>query len=258
MPPSLSELEDLARQAGAILREGYGQIHQISHKGITDLVTEMDHRSETLIIDTIRRDHPQHCLITEESGSLAGDVENCWYIDPLDGTVNYAHNIPIFCVSMAFASHNSVLLGVIYDPMRDELFSAERGKGAMLNGEPIHVSDADELIQSLLVTGFPYDLWETPRNNLDLFSYFSRRSQGVRRLGSAALDLAYIAAGRFDGYWEVSLKTWDIAAGMLIAREAGAIATRIDGDPNFLVSPNSVLAATPKLYPHMLAVLKDV
>jgi myo-inositol-1(or 4)-monophosphatase len=257
MPPTLEELQDLARQAGAILRAGYGKAHQIGHKGVTDLVTEMDHRAEDAIIAAIRRRYPQHSLVTEESGSLAGDAENCWYVDPLDGTVNYAHHIPIFCVSLAYASHNSVLLGVIYDPMREELFSAERGKGATLNGEPIHVSDSETLIDSLLVTGFPYDLWKTPRNNLDHFSAFSQRSQGVRRLGSAALDLAYIAAGRFDGYWEISLKSWDVAAGMLIAREAGATATRLNGDPNFLTPPVSVLAANPNIYPTMLAALKD-
>ncbi len=256
MPPTLDELQILARQAGEILRSGFGQEHTIQHKGATDLVTEIDQRSESLIIQTIRQNYPSHAILTEESGDLEGDLDHCWYIDPLDGTINYAHSVPIFCVSLAYASHNEVILGVIYDPMHDECFYAERGKGAWLNGKPIHVSDTPDLIHCLLATGFPYDKWDSPLNNLDYFNRFSRMTQGVRRLGSAALDLSYVASGRLDGFWEVSLKAWDIAAGALIVKEAGGVVSKLFGSPHSLVAPVSILSANPSVYPLMLSLLK--
>jgi myo-inositol-1(or 4)-monophosphatase len=248
MPPTLSYLIDLARQAGDTLRAGYGSPHDITHKGVVDLVTEADHRSEDLLLGAIRKDFPSHRIITEESGQLDGDGDHCWYIDPLDGTANYAHHVPFFCVSIAYAHCGQAQHGVIYEPMRDECFSAEKGRGAWLNSSPIHVSCASELINSLLVTGFPYSLLNTPLNNFNLFQHFSHRSQGVRRLGSAALDLAYVAAGRLDGYWEVILKTWDIAAGSLLVQEAGGIATKMDGSDSLLTPPTSILAANPTIY----------
>jgi myo-inositol-1(or 4)-monophosphatase len=256
MPPSLIELQTLARQAGKILSEGYGQEHTIQHKGATDLVTEIDHRSEDLIMEAIRKNYPSHSIVTEESGSLNGDPDHCWYIDPLDGTLNYAHGLPLFCVSLAYAYQKEVVLGVVYDPMRDECFSAERGKGAWLNGRPIHVSAISDLIHSLLATGFPYDQWDHPLNNLELFNRFSRRTQGVRRLGSAALDLCYVASGRLDGFWEISLKSWDIAAGGLLVQEAGGVVSQIFGEPHSLDTPVSVLAANPSLYPLMSNIIR--
>ena len=259
MQPSLSFIEDLARQAGAVLRDGYGQQHQVHHKGVIDLVTEVDHQSEALIVAGLRQAFPDHCIITEESGHLTGDRDHCWYIDPLDGTLNYAHALPFFCVSMAYARQGEVQMAVVYEPQRDECFSAEKGAGAWLNGQPIHAAETAELIDSLLVTGFPYDLLSSEMHNIDYFGYFSRRSQGVRRLGSAALDLCYVAAGRLDGYWELSIKNWDIAAGVLIAREAGALVSKIDGDTDTLKPPLTILAATPALYPQLLEVLqKDI
>ncbi len=256
MQPSLAFIEDLARQAGKVLRAGYGMDHHIHHKGIIDLVTETDHESEAVILSGIRKEFPGHSIVTEESGSLAGDSSHCWYIDPLDGTLNYAHAVPFFCTSLAYARQGRLELAAIYEPMRDECFTAQQGKGAWLNGEPMHVSEATELIDSLLVTGFPYDLLGSAMHNIDYFGYFSRRSQGVRRLGSAALDLCYVAAGRLDGYWELSIKNWDIAAGALIAREAGARVTKINGSAELLDPPNSILAANAALYPQILAVLQ--
>lgn len=180
-----------------------------------------------------------------------------WYIDPLDGTVNFAHGVPIFTVSIAYEQDGALSLGAVYDPMMDECFCAERGHGAFLNGEAIHPSDVQDLNHSLLVTGFPYDIRTNPDNNLDLFNRFSLRSHGVRRLGSAALDLCYVACGRFDGFWEKRLSAWDIAAGALIAREAGARVTDLSGGGDFLSPPYSILAAAEGIHPQMLAVIGE-
>ncbi len=255
--PSLQDLQRLARQAGAILRHGYRQEHTIDYKGEIDLVTEIDRLSEDFLLAEIARLFPGHQVVTEESAGLAGDNRHLWIIDPLDGTVNYAHGVPIFSVSLAYAHHGRVLFGVVYDPMRDECFSARRNGGATLNGHPVRVAATRDLNHSLLVTGFPYDIRTTTENNLDHYARFALRSQGVRRLGSAALDLCYVAAGRFDGYWELSLKPWDLAAGALIAAEAGAVVTRVDGSKNLLQPPCSVLAAPPSLHSQMLALLQS-
>lgn len=255
MTPTLAHLERLARQAGEVLRAGYEGEHQVDYKGVIDLVTEVDHQSEDLLLGEIQRLFPGHQIVSEEIGLVPGRAGDQWYIDPLDGTVNYAHGIPLFSVSIAYARDGNVTLGAVYDPLRDELFTAEREKGAWLNGRRLQVSPAAELRRSLLVTGFPYDAWSTPRNNLEYFGRFARLTQGVRRLGSAALDLCYLAAGRFDGYWELSLKPWDVAAGGLIAAEAGAAVTDLDGGPDYLTPPCSLLAATPLIHGPMLEVL---
>jgi len=257
MQPTLKELTYLVLQAGEILRRAYGQRHQINHKGIIDLVTEVDHQSEAYLVGEIRRRYPNHRILAEESGNWSGQECCQWYIDPLDGTVNFAHGVPFFSVSIAYQEEGQLRLGAVYDPLRQELFAAERGCGAWLNNVPIYVSSIPELDQSLLVTGFPYDIRNRTDNNLDNYARFSMRSQGVRRLGSAALDLCYVAAGRFDGYWEMSVNPWDVAAGGLIAQEAGAVVTRIDGDPDFLKPPPSILAANPFIHPHMLRLLKE-
>lgn len=256
MTPNLIQLEHFARGAGEILRAGYQREHQVKYKGVIDLVTEVDHQSEEYLLGEIRKHFDGHHILAEESGETAGDKDHVWYVDPLDGTVNYAHHIPIFCVSIAYASRGTVKLAAVYDPMRDEMFSAERGKGARLNGKPISVSSADELQKSLLVTGFPYDAWNTQHDNFDYFVKFAKMTQGVRRLGSAALDLCYVAAGRFDGFWELSLKPWDVAAGGLIAEEAGARVTNIKGGPDYLSTPQSILAAAPGIHGKMLKELK--
>jgi myo-inositol-1(or 4)-monophosphatase len=263
MKPALSEVESLARQAGEILRAsfnqrpGYGHHLNVDYKSLIDPVTDVDRRSEALLLDEIRSRYPDHRIITEESGNLAGQDCCIWYIDPLDGTVNFTHGVPIFSVSIAFAQDDRLELGVVYDPILDECFSAERGRGAWLNGKPIHVSGARDLDHSLLVTGFPYDIRTNPVKNLDNYARFTLRSQGVRRLGSAALDLCYIAAGRLDGYWETVLFAYDMAAGALIAEEAGAVVTDLYGGADYLASPQSVLAANAVIHGQMLAVLQE-
>ena len=248
MKPTLSDLERLARQAGSILRDGYNKEHTVHYKGTIDLVTEADHASEAFLLGEIKSAFPGGHILAEESGNIQGSNEDLWYIDPLDGTVNYAHHIPIFCVSIGFASNERLTLGVVYDPMRDELFSAEKGKGAFLNGKRINVSNTTELQKSLLVTGFPYDTWDTDLDNFKYFERLAKKTQGVRRLGSAALDACYVGAGRFDGFLEFKLKAWDVAAGGLIASEAGAKVTAIDGREDFLAPPLSILATTPGIY----------
>ena len=257
MEPELNQLIDWARRAGSILREGYGKRHQINHKGRIDLTTEMDHKSEAYLLEQIRGHFPEHTIDTEESGLLSGTDGKCWYIDPLDGTTNYAHAVPAFCVSLAYAAGGKVQLGVIYEPMRDECFSAARGQGAWLNGEPIHVSETSELVTSLLATGFPYNRYEDPRNNVAAFEHFTRVSQGVRRLGAAAIDLCYVAAGRFEGYWEQTIHSWDIAAGALIVEEAGGRVTKLRGEPDYLRPPFNILAGNPTIHPLLLQVFQQ-
>lgn len=255
MNPSRSDLERLARRAGELLHLGYEQEHQVAYKDVIDLVTEVDHQSEALILGEIQRLFPGHQIVSEEIGVVPGREADQWFVDPLDGTVNYAHGIPIFSVSIAYARSGVVTLGVVYDPMRDELFAAERGLGAWRNGRKLQVSSATDLQRSLLVTGFPYNAWSTPQNNLEYFGRFATMTQGVRRLGSAALDLCYVAAGRFDGYWELSLNPWDVAAGGLIAAEAGAKVTTLRGQDDYLTPPCSLLAAPPGLHAKMQEVL---
>ena len=255
--PKLEDLEKLAKEAGQILRAGYNQKHQVDYKGVIDLVTEVDGQAEKYLIEAILDSFPDHHIIAEESGVRNGDNDHIWYIDPLDGTVNYAHNIPIFCVSIGYAYKRDLQLATVYDPMRDELFSASKGKGAMMNGEPIRVSGVRELGKSLLTTGFPYDMWETLNDNLTDYGKFAKLTQGVRRLGSAALDLCYVAIGRVEGFWEHSLQPYDVAAGGLIAREAGAKVTKLDGEDDFVSAPISILAASPILYEKMMGILNE-
>jgi len=268
MQPTLSYIEALARAAGAILRAGYEKEHEVNYKGVIDLVTEVDHQSEAFLLGEVQKDFSDHHIFSEESGVIQGDVQHIWYIDPLDGTVNYAHNIPIFCVSLAYASTElspgasssisaNLKLGAIYDPMRDEMFTAERGKGAYLNGRRLSVSATTELQQSLLVTGFPYNAWDTPQDNFANFVKFGKLSRGVRRLGSAALDLAYVGAGRFDGFWELALNPWDVAAGGLICEEAGALVTTVENGDDYISSPQSILASAPGIHARMLEVLDE-
>jgi myo-inositol-1(or 4)-monophosphatase len=247
----------MVRGSGEILFTNYEKQFEINKKGTIDLVTEVDLQSEAFLLQTIQENYPNHRVITEESGEMVGDKECVWYLDPLDGTINFAHGVPFFSVSAAFYEDGVPKYGVVYDPMRDECFSAESGCGAWLNGKPLRVSSIKKLSNSLLVTGFPYDTWSNPDNNLDYFNRFMLRSQGVRRLGSAALDLCYVAAGRFEGYWEVRLYPWDIAAGALIVHEAGGLVTDLGGNDNFFVHPYSVLATNSEVHSDMLSVLHE-
>ncbi|TLN10747.1 inositol monophosphatase, partial [bacterium] len=245
--PTLNDVIELARAAGQILREGYGQDHQVRYKGVIDLVTEVDHRSENMLLERIQAQFPDDTIITEERGRFEGANGRSWIIDPLDGTVNFAHGVPIFAVSIAYAVDRQVTLGVVYDPLRDECFAAERGQGAWLNGVPITPAGETSLQKALLVTGFSYDP-EIRDRNLPYFVHFVKRAQAVRRLGSAALDMCYVACGRLDGYWEMQLRTWDIAAAALIAQEAGTIVTDMQGTPEFMRRPHSAVAANPALH----------
>jgi myo-inositol-1(or 4)-monophosphatase len=245
----------MARHAGEILRRGYGKDIQVSQKGVIDLVTEIDRQSESYLLQEIRSRFPGDRIISEESGAHSGSDCCIWYVDPMDGTINYAHGVPVFTVSIAYQAADLLQLAVVYDPMRDELFSAERGKGAWLNGKQIAVSSVHQIDRALLATGFAYDIRTHPETNLDHFARFSMRCQGVRRLGSAALDLSYVAAGRYEGFWELRLSSWDVAAGALIALEAGAKVSRIDGGTDYLTSPVSILAANPILHAQMLSIL---
>src|SRR6185369_15377915 len=217
--------EAIARQAGTVLMAGYGNVRQIQHKGAIDLVTEFDKRSEEVIISSIQQKFPAHAILAEESGRNRAISEYQWVIDPLDGTTNFAHGIPIFSVSIGLLKNNSPIVGVVYDPFRNEMFSAELGYGATHNNHPIHVSSRKDLGQAVISTGFPYDLRTNPRNNFAQFIHFQLRTRSVRHLASAALDCAWTAMGRLDGYWEFGVKPWDVGAGALLVREAGGRVT---------------------------------
>jgi myo-inositol-1(or 4)-monophosphatase len=253
--PTLQEVEQLARNAGSILRDRYGKEHDLGMKGEVDFATEADHLAEEFILNHIRDRYPSHHMVAEETGSNHIVSEHAWYIDPLDGTINFAHGIPMYCVSIAYAFRGKVKIGVVYDPSRDECFSAEDGKGARLNGDAICVSKTQSLRNSLLVTGFPSEINSTYFINLDHFSYFAVRTRGVRHIGSAAIDLCYVASGRVDAFWELILHPWDYAAGGLIAHEAGAIVTTTDGLALTYGVSSPILAATPALHQEILKVL---
>jgi myo-inositol-1(or 4)-monophosphatase len=246
-----------ARDAGRLLAERFGRNLRISNKSELDLVTESDLASERLIIDRIKTHYPRHAILAEESGANppAGDASDewRWIIDPLDGTTNYAHGYPCFCVSMGLEHQGRLQLGVVYDPMRDEVFSAERGEGAALNGKRIHVSATPSLASALLCTGFPYDVRERSEFARH-FANFIMNAQGVRRDGAAALDLAYVAAGRFDGFWEEGLKPWDVAAGALMIEEAGGRVSNYANGPLDIFNP-PILASNGLIHEQMMRVL---
>jgi myo-inositol-1(or 4)-monophosphatase len=228
----------------------------LSYKSSTDLVTSVDRESEEYLFSAVKVRFPGHSVVAEEGSRSETSGEHVWYIDPLDATNNYAHGIPFFCVSIALYSRSlpGVVAGVVFDPMHEELFTAWRGGGSTLNGRPIRVSGTGNLDIAFLATGFPYDRSDPQRNNLHQFNRFSPRVQGIRRIGSAAMDLCYLAAGRFDGYWEPMLHPWDTAAGSLIVEEAGGRVSRYDGgafDPEF----PEILASNGILHEQMVAVL---
>src|ERR1041385_3341990 len=219
----------VAKDAGRLLRDRVGTRIDVGHKGSINLVTDVDLASENLIREAISTYYPRHEILAEEGGLSESGSEYRWIVHPLDGTTNYAHGYPIFCVSIALECNGVVVIGVVYDPMRDELFSAERGAGATLNNRAIHVSTTPELMQGLLSTGFPYDIKTSKLTNLDHWSNFAMNAQALRRDGAAALDLCYVACGRFDGFWELNLSPWDTAACALIVEEAGGRLTNFTG-----------------------------
>ena len=243
-----------AYRAGAVLREFQGNLTQIKKKSDIDLVTEADTASEKLIIDTIQADFPDHGILAEESGDTPAESSFQWIIDPLDGTTNYAHGLNLFSISIALAQDNQVVMGLVLNPVTGELFSAARARGATLNGEPIGVSNTPTLHESLLVTGFPYNFKEIISPLMTRFSNCLSKSQGVRRLGSAAIDLCYVACGRFDGFWEQNLHPWDTAAGMLIVKEAGGKVTDFN-DQAFDVNMKEILATNGVIHQEMLPLL---
>jgi myo-inositol-1(or 4)-monophosphatase len=245
---------ELARRAGGLLLDGYGRATQVRHKGAVDLVTEYDLKSEQLLVEGIRSAYPADAILSEEGGGQEGEGVR-WLVDPLDGTTNFAHGLPIFSISIACVQADELLLGVIYDPTRDELYHTVAGEGAFLNEALLRVSPADKLGESLLVTGFPYDIRTNPDNNLSYFNALAVRARAVRRLGSAALDLAYVAAGRFDGFWELRLNPWDWAAGVLLVREAGGRVTTFGADEKILDGDASLVATNGKIHAELLAVL---
>ena len=249
---------DAARAAGRLLRDELSGARRIAYKGTpTNLVTEMDQRAEALILERLRGAFPDDGILAEELGAAAGRSERRWLVDPLDGTTNYAHGLPIFGVSIALETARRLMLGVVYDPSRDEMFVGERGGGATLNDAPIKVSAAPSLGASLLVTGFPYNIRETRDTNLPEYAAFSLRARAVRRLGSAAIDLAYIACGRFDAYWELRLGAWDVAAGAVLVEEAGGRVTGIDGRALDVDAP-TLLATNGLVHDEMLRALTEI
>lgn len=248
---------EAAHLAGAILLDYARGGFRIEHKRTIDLVTDADRRSEQVIVETIAKAYPEHQILAEERGLETGAPSPYrWIVDPLDGTTNFAHGLPLYCVSIGLEYEGQVILGVVWDPNRHELFIAEVGKGATLNGLPLKVSRIDKLNEALLVTGFAYDIRETAQNNLDHFARFSLCAQGVRRLGAAALDLCYVACGRLDGFWEIKLHPWDMAAGSLIVREAGGRVTDFSGE-TFSIYGNELVASNGLIHDQMLAVLHE-
>lgn len=258
MKPTLDFVQSIAAQAGEILLNFAVDDLNIELKSRRDLVTQADHESEQFLINAIRKDFPDHTIIAEESGKWQGTQDHQWYLDPLDGTLNYAHGVPIYTVSIGYAYRGKMELGVVYDPTREEFFCAERGQGATLNGKPIHVSEYTQLVECMLVTGFPNEVEDPPDDNTANFLRFNHLAQTVRRLGSAALDVVYVAAGRLDGFWEVSIFQWDIAAGGLIVEEAGGVVTDIYGSADYMKKPPSIVCANPTIHPKMLDVLAEV
>jgi myo-inositol-1(or 4)-monophosphatase len=247
---------ETAREAGHLLLEKFGRIATVTKKGDINLVTEADLASEALIMERIRSYYPKHSILAEESGEaivVGGDANWKWIIDPLDGTTNYAHGYPCFCVTIALEHEGDVAIGVTFDPTRGELFAAEKGQGATLNGKPIRVSATENLGDSLIVTGFPYD-FKRKDDFARHLTAFLMQSRGVRRDGSAAIDMAYVACGRFDGFWEEGLNAWDMAAGKLLIEEAGGWVTGYDGEAFSIYKP-PVCASNGRIHKEMLAVL---
>lgn len=250
----LPEVAGTAMAAGRMLLRNVSRDRSVHFKGKINLVTEMDLKSETLIVARLRKLLPDASFLTEEGSAVENDSPYKWVIDPLDGTTNYAHTFPIWCVSIALEWNGEIVLGCVYDPNRDELFTAVKGKPARMNGRLIRVSERRRLDQSLLATGFPYDIQTSSINNFDHFVSFATTARAVRRAGSAALDLCYLAMGRFDGFWELKLHPWDTAAGTLIVRQAGGKVTDFRGKP-FSIYSEKLLASNGAIHNQMIRIL---
>ncbi len=246
--------ENAAREAGEVLKENLGKVREITFKGKNSLVTEVDKLSEEIIVQSIKKSFPSHDIFAEESGRHSTSSEYVWIIDPLDGTTNYAHGYPFFSISIALEVGGVVKAGLVYDPVKEEMFSAELGQGAFMNGEPIRISGSARLDESHLVTGFVHDDPRIVEENLRHFANFIWKARAVRRDGSAALDLCYVACSRFDGFWELGLNPWDTAAGVLIVEEAGGSVTDFTGG-EYSIYKREILATNGSIHPEMIDVL---
>lgn len=247
---------EAAVAAGRLQRSRFASSFTVDLKGAKDLVTELDTASEALIVSLLLKRFPGHGILAEEGSYPAGDGVHTWVIDPIDGTTNFAHGYPWFCSSIALEREGKLAVGVIHNPMTDELFTAVAGGGAFMNGRRLTVSQRAPLAASLLATGFPYDCATDSENNFDRFIRFQKAARGVRRAGAAALDLAWLAAGRLDGFWEVKLKPWDVAAGTLLVQEAGGMVTAFDGSP-YDIRNHRILASNGRLHGEMIAMLAE-
>ena len=251
----LTPMQGLAREAGSLLLTFFGKV-AIEYKGDVDLVTQADRSSEKLIVERIRKQWPKHDLIAEEGSRKETGSDYRWYVDPLDGTTNFAHRYPVFCVSLALEYKKERIAGVVYDPTRDEMFAAEKGSGSRLNGAPIQVSQTTRLAESLVATGFPsHKRHKNP--NINFYHQITLRSHGVRRAGSAALDLCYVGCGRFDGFWEFNLSPWDTAAGVTIVEQAGGKVTNYSGAP-FAIESREVLATNNLIHEEMMREFQEI
>lgn len=255
----LNTAKKIAREAGVLLREGQEKGFSLVRKSTEiDLVTEYDRMAEDLIVGRLKEAFPDHGIVAEEGSSVKTDAEGYrWYVDPLDGTNNFAHRIPQFGVSMGLYKGPEAVLAVVYDPMRDHMYWAELGKGAYLNGAPMRVSQPKTVQDSILASGFPYDRHSDPVDNIAQMGLFLKKCQGFRRFGACCLDLASVAAGRYDGFWEFKLSSWDVAAGLLLVTEAGGRVTRIEGGPmGYLTERNNLVASNGHIHDEMLEILK--
>jgi len=263
LSPKLDSIPKICKQAGNIVRSHFGKISEVEHKGAIDLVTIADRKSEEFILKELTKLFPSHTIVAEESfdsgiGTDRGSTPSGfrWLIDPLDGTTNFAHTYPHYCTSMGLEYDGEPIFGVIYAPVADELFTGARGHGASMNGSPITVSSVSKVSRSILATGFPYDRRTNPNDNVSNFSKMINRVQGIRRGGSAALDLCYLACGRIDGFWELRLKPWDVAAGVVIVKEACGKVTNIRGE-RFDIYKDDILATNGHLHGEMRTILND-
>jgi myo-inositol-1(or 4)-monophosphatase len=254
----INDITDIAREAGSIIREGFGKNVKIDYKtNESNLVTEVDKASEKLITDFIGKKYPNHSILAEEGSGEKKNSEYLWVVDPLDGTTNFAHGLPIFSVSIGVQKNNETIAGVVYDVMRNIIYCAEKGSGAFEASQELNVSHTLKLEHSLLVTGFPYNVAENPENAFQKFEALTKKARGVRRLGSAAIDFCYVASGVFEGFWEVHLHPWDLCAGKLIVEEAGGLVTDFEGNEIDIYS-KKILATNGNIHNQILSVLEKL
>jgi len=256
--PTLEQVINWTTEAGEIAKKMQSQDIEKHYKAPTELVTAADTAVEEFLLKKIREQFPNHSINAEESGELVQDSDHEWFIDPIDGTLNFSHGLPIYSVSVAYAYRGELQIGVIFSPGLQETFWALKGEGAFLDGKHIQVSAIDNLSDSLFITGFRKYLLDTPRSNIKNFVCFSREVQTIRRLGSSALDMAYVACGRAEGFWEIALNPWDVAAGILIIREAGGIVEGLYGKADILKGNVDILGANPKIFPQMREILLEI